>query len=214
MSTDLPADQRGAVLIPVKAFGQAKVRLSDALEPNERATLAEQMATHVVQAQRDVLVAVCCDDDGVAAWAERVGAHVIWCPGTDLNGAVQQAFGELGDAGVKSVAVAHGDLPLAASLHELVGWSGVTLVPDRHRSGTNVLVAPTDIDFRFQYGTGSLALHVAEAVRHRRGLRIVHDARLGWDIDHPADLDLPEGTPLTAALLHERLERQLDEPHH
>lgn len=203
-----PVAHRGAVLIPVKAFEEAKVRLSDALEPHQRATLAEQMATHVVQAQRGVHVAVCCDDDGVAQWAERTGAHVIWCPGTDLNQAVQQAFGELRDQGMTSVAVAHGDLPLAASLHELLGWPGVTLVPDRHRSGTNVLVAPTNIDFRFQYGIGSLALHIAEAVRHRQGMRITHDARLGWDVDHPTDLDLPEGTRLTAGLLDEHLERQ------
>lgn len=203
-----PDAPRGAVLIPVKAFELAKVRLSSALEPDQRAELAEQMATHVVQAQQGVPVAVCCDNDGVAAWAERVGARVIWCPGTDLNGAVQQAFGELGADGFSSVAIAHGDLPLAASLHELLDWSGVTLVPDRHRSGTNVLVVPTSVDFHFQYGTNSLALHVAEAVRHRRGMRIVHDERLGWDVDHPGDLEVPGAAALIATSLAQNLERQ------
>lgn len=182
---------RGAVLVPVKAFDRAKGRLSEALSPDERARLARTMATHVIQAQTGVHVAVCCDDPGVAEWAESVGADVVLCPGTGLNGAVQQATAGLAADGFEFVAVAHSDLPLAASLDRLLGWPGITLVPDRHRSGTNVIAIPTDVDFRFQYGSRSFRRHVAEAVRHRRGLRIVHDARLGWDVDHPADLDPP-----------------------
>jgi len=190
----------GAVLVPVKAFALAKGRLSDAIDQPGREQLARDMATHVVQAQRDLTVAICCDDDGVVEWARSVGASVIWCPGTDLNGAVQQGFDELRAAGYASVAVAHGDLPLASSLAPLLGWSGVTLVPDRHRSGSNVISVPTAINFHFSYGTGSLQRHVAEAVRHRCGLRIVHDAALGWDVDHPADLSAPESAILSNLL--------------
>jgi 2-phospho-L-lactate guanylyltransferase len=183
---------RGAVLIPVKAFGEAKGRLSDALDQSTRSELATRMATHLVQVQENVTVAVCCDDQGVADWAASVGASTIWCPDTGLNGAVQQGFAELRAAGYVSVAVAHSDLPLATSLDRLLGWAGVTLVPDRHRTGSNVIVVPTAIDFRFSYGGGSFQRHVAEAVRHRSGLRIVHDAQLGWDVDHPDDLAVPE----------------------
>ncbi|MFT4596602.1 MAG: 2-phospho-L-lactate guanylyltransferase [Paracrocinitomix sp.] len=190
----------GAVLIPVKAFGQAKGRLSEALDQPTRAMLAQRMATHLVEVQRNVTVAVCCDDPGVAAWAASVGASTIWCPGTGLNGAVQQGVAELRKAGYASVAIAHSDLPLATSLDRLLGWSGVTLVPDRHRAGSNVITIPTSIDFRFDYGTGSFQRHVAEAVRHRRGLRIVHDAQLGWDVDHPDDLAVPEPSFLTEIL--------------
>lgn len=197
MGNEAVALARSAVLVPVKAFGLAKVRLSDALEPFERAHLAQAMATHVVQAQQDDLaVAVCCDDAEVATWAESVGARVIWCPQTGLNGAVQNGFGELRDDGIEQVAVAHSDLPLAQSLGALFGWPGVTIVPDRHRAGTNVLVLPTSVDFRFAYGNGSFLRHATEAVRHRQGLRVVHDPRLGWDVDHPADLTLPDGSTL------------------
>jgi len=182
----------GAVLIPVKAFGEAKGRLRDALDQPTRAALAQRMATHLVQVQQNATVAVCCDDASVAAWAESAGAATIWCPGTDLNGAVQRGFAELRHAGYRSVAIAHSDLPLATSLHGLLGWSGVTIVPDRHRTGSNVIALPTSIDFQFSYGAGSFQRHVLEAVQHGRGLRIVHDERLGWDIDHPDDLDVPE----------------------
>jgi 2-phospho-L-lactate guanylyltransferase len=191
MSLAPAAETRGAVLVPVKAFTKAKVRLQPALEQDERTDLARRMATHVVQVQEHVTVAVCCDDDDVAAWAESIGASVIWCPGTDLNGAVQQGAAAARSAGYASIAIAHGDLPLARSLDSLLGWSGVTLVPDRHRTGSNVIALPTSIDFVFSYGKDSFRRHVAEAVRHRRGLRIVHDPDLGWDIDHPADLQVP-----------------------
>lgn len=197
VSTTTP---NGAVLIPVKAFDKAKVRLSPALEQGDRARLARGMATHVVQAQQNVSVAVCCDDRGVAEWAEGVGARVIWCPGTGLNGAVQQGAAELRELDFEFVAVAHSDLPLAQSLDRLLGWPGVTIVPDRHRSGTNVIAFPTSIDFRFHYGVGSFSHHVTEAVRHRQGLRITHDAGLGWDVDDPADLELPDADFLATLL--------------
>lgn len=190
----------GAVLIPVKAFGHAKGRLSDALDQPTRAELAQRMATHLVQVQQNVIVAVCCDDEGVADWASSVGASTIWCPDTELNGAVQQGFAELRAAGYLSVAVAHSDLPLATSLDSLLGWRGITLVPDRHRTGSNVIALPTSIDFQFSYGADSFQRHVAEAVRHRCGLRVVHDRRLGWDVDHPDDLEVPEPSLVTDLL--------------
>ena len=204
-ATKLPpsASASGAVLIPVKAFEDAKGRLSDALTPGSRAGLAQSMATRLINMQGDLTVAVSCDDEGVAAWAESIGASVVWCPGTDLNGAVQQGFAALGNAGYTSVAVAHSDLPLATSLAPLLGWHGVTLVPDRHRAGSNVVVVPTAIDFRFSYGVGSYQRHVAEAVRHHCGLRIVHDADLGWDVDDPDDL-----APLETSTLSDLLDRK------
>lgn len=195
--TSIPS---GVVLIPVKAFDEAKGRLSGALAPNDRSHLARRMATHVVNAQGDVTVVVCCDDEGVADWARSVGAQVAWCPGTDLNGAVQQGIEQLRSAGYGSVAIAHSDLPLASSLKPLLSWPGVTIVPDRHRTGTNVMSFPLSIDFNVSYGESSFHRHIAEAVRHGSGLRIVHDDALGVDIDNPADLDLPETTFLSDLL--------------
>jgi len=186
-----PPNSGGAVLIPVKAFDQAKGRLQPALSDNSRADLAKAMATRLVQVQQNATVAICCDDPGVHAWALSLGASAIWCPGTDLNAAVQHGFDTIGLAGYTTAVIAHSDLPLAESLHWLFGWTGVSIVPDRHRTGSNVLAMPTAIDFRFSYGEQSFGRHVAEAVRHGRGVRIVHDLKLGWDVDDPDDLDLP-----------------------
>ena len=57
-----------AVLVPVKAFGEAKLRLAPALDPTHRATLARTMATHVVTSAAPLPTAVVCDDAEVAAW--------------------------------------------------------------------------------------------------------------------------------------------------
>ena len=179
------------VLVPVKAFDAAKGRLAEALGPVERANLARRMATTVVAAADPLPVAVACDDDGVAAWARTVGAEVVRIGGPGLNRAVSEGVAALAAAGFGRALVAHADLPRARRLDHCAATAGVTLVPDRHLDGTPVLVVPTDAGFRFAYGPGSYAAHVAEAER-LGGLgvpwRSLHDPDLAWDVDDPADL--------------------------
>jgi 2-phospho-L-lactate guanylyltransferase (CobY/MobA/RfbA family) len=74
----------------------------------------------------------------------------------------------------------------------VTGFDGVTLVPDRHDDGTNVLVVPVDAGFTFRYGPASFARHVDEAGRVDQPVRILRDRSLSWDVDLPADLSLPE----------------------
>jgi len=177
-----------AVLVPVKAFADAKLRLAPALPAEERSRLAQAMATHVLQAARPLPVAVVCDDAAVADWARRHGALVVWEPGRGLNGAVQAGVERLAAAGAHRVVVAHADLPLAGPLGWACRFSGVTLVPDRRDDGTNVACVPTASGFAFSYGPGSFQRHGAEARRLGLGLRVVREPLLGHDVDVPADL--------------------------
>jgi 2-phospho-L-lactate guanylyltransferase len=177
-----------AVLVPVKAFDDAKVRLAPALGPAERAALARAMAERVVAAARQLPVAVVCDDREVAGWARALGVLVVWEPGRGLNGAVEAGVARLAGLGVEQVVVAHADLPLADDLTWVAEFDGVTLVPDRASDGTNVACVPADAGFRFAYGPGSFARHQAEARRLGLTLRVVHEPSLGWDVDIPADL--------------------------
>jgi len=178
-----------AVLVPVKAFAEAKVRLAPALGPDARRSLVRAMAEHVVRAAEGLPVSVVCDDDEVAAWARAQGASVVWAPERGLNGAVEEGVATLAAQGATQVIVAHADLPLAADLASVAAFSGVTLVPDRHDDGTNVACVPSDAGFRFSYGPGSLAHHTAETQRLGLALRILHEPLLAWDVDVPADLD-------------------------
>lgn len=176
------------MLVPVKAFHQAKLRLAPALDGDARAALARSMASTVLRAAGDLPVAVVCDDDEVRRWATQQGAEVVWCPGRGLNGAVADGVAHLRDRGDDRVIVAHADLPLATDLSPLATFAGVTLVPDRRRDGTNVACVPTSSGFTFSYGPGSFVRHRDEAVRLGLALRVVDDVRLAWDVDVPGDL--------------------------
>jgi 2-phospho-L-lactate guanylyltransferase len=183
---------RAAVLVPVKSFRHAKVRLAPALDPERRAALARNMADGVLAACRPLPVYVVCDDDDVAKWAADAGAEVLWRPGRGLNGAVEDGVGALATAGIDRVVVAHSDLPFALDLSWPARHDGVTLVPDRHDDGTNVACVPARSGFRFAYGPGSFRRHGAEARRLGLTLRVVREPRLGWDGDLPADLEHPD----------------------
>src|SRR5688572_587732 len=131
-----------AVLVPVKSFAEAKVRLAPALPAAQRAELARSMAEHVLLAAQPLPVAVVCDDPEVAGWAVDAGAAVVWAPGRGLNGAVAAGVDALAVTGARRVVIAHGDLPLAGPLAWVAGFAGVTLVPDHRDDGTNVACVP------------------------------------------------------------------------
>ncbi len=179
-----------AVLLPVKAFHEAKLRLAPALDPAERARLARAMATAVVGSAGSLPAAVVCDDPDVAEWARDLGALVVWEPERGLNRAVEAGVERLGAAGARRVIVVHADLPLARDLRWVGRFAGVTLVPDRRGGGTNAICVPTGAGFTFSYGPGSFARHGAEAHRLGLPLRVVREPSLAADVDLPTDLVL------------------------
>jgi 2-phospho-L-lactate guanylyltransferase len=155
------------VLIPVKAFHQAKRRLGNSLPEQDRVQLVRSMATHVLTACTPLPVAVVCDDEEVAQWASDLGAAVMWEPGQGLNGAVRAGVRRLVEAGTEWVTV-----------------------PDRRDDGTNVLRLPARaFDFCFAYGPGSFRAHRAEAMRIGLAVRVVRNPHLAYDVDWPADVD-------------------------
>ena len=182
-----------AVLIPVKAFGAAKGRLAEVLDGLARADLARRMAETVVTAAAPLPVTVVCDDDDVDAWARSQGADVVRVDRPGLNRAVEAGMEALANNGVATVVVAHADLPRATRLDHCAAFDGITLVPDRHHDGTPVAVVPTGVGFRFAYGPGSCAAHVAEAERLGVAWRSLLDPDLAWDVDDPEDLVALEG---------------------
>ncbi|HXY43207.1 MAG TPA: hypothetical protein VEH29_03380, partial [Acidimicrobiales bacterium] len=78
-----------ALLVPVKSFRCAKLRLAPVLNAAERAELARSLAAGVLAAAGGLARHVVCDDEEVAAWARSHGARVIWTPGLGLSGAVE-----------------------------------------------------------------------------------------------------------------------------
>ena len=179
------------LLVPVKAFRDAKARLSAVLDGPERARLARWTAERVVAAAGELPVYIACDDDEVAEWATAHGATVLWHPGEGLNGAVNASIEALRDARIAHVVVSHGDLPRPLGLPAVARPGVVTLVPDRHGDGTNVVSLPTNSGFEVSYGPGSFRRHLAAAADRGLAVEVRRDVLLGLDIDTPADLRHP-----------------------
>lgn len=195
-----PTGVTPTVLIPVKGFRLAKGRLADRLDEAGRSDLARTMASQVVKAAGSLDVRIVCDNDEVADWADAVGAGVLWIDADGLNPAITAAVAALETAlgpddlaaGRDHVLIAHADLPHAETLDGLAEAGTVTIVPDRHLDGTNVIALPLGAGFEFHYGPGSFGAHCAEALRCGLDLRVRRVAALEFDIDTPDDLDAAE----------------------
>jgi 2-phospho-L-lactate/phosphoenolpyruvate guanylyltransferase len=201
---------RLAVLIPVKRFSAAKGRLAGVLTNEQRADLAQWMATRVVDVVAEVPTFVACDDDRVAAWARDLGARVIWGAGLGLNGAVDDGVEHITAAGFDHVLVSHADLARPGKLLEVVHPDRITLVPDRRHDGTNVMSFPARTPLAASYGGGSFARHLGQALEFDGvELEVRSDPDLSLDLDTYRDLVhplirevLPEWLPTSPANPH------------
>lgn len=191
-----PADGGGVLAaLPLKPFAAAKGRLNALLDASARASLTRAVAARVAAVCRaaGAVTAVVTSDPEVADWAEELGLEVIAePPGGGLDGAAAAVVAE---AGRRDLAwcVVHADLPLlaaadVAAVTQPAGPGRVILAPSRD-GGTNLLAGAGP--FRFAYGPGSFARHLAVA-RDRDRLIVV---RVGTALD----LDTPEDLRLAAA---------------
>lgn len=183
---------RSALLVPVKRFTAAKRRLSTVLSATERAELARWLATSTIAAAGSLEPFVACDDDEVRTWADREGATVLWTPGLGLNGAVDESRRQLDEHGFEHVVIAHSDLPLARDLGEVVNPGSITLIPDHHLDGTNVMALPAGAAVRASYGARSFTRHRRRAEATGLAVEIREDDDLSYDVDTPADLGRAE----------------------
>ncbi len=188
-------NQSLAVVIPIKAFHQAKERLSDLLTPSERLVLAKMCAEQVLRAVAGYKVFVVCDDEAVAQWATAHNAQIVWQTEAGLNNAVRAGVAAARVNKFELAMIVHSDLPLATSFSQLFSdcdldslKTSITLVPDRHEDGTNVMILPTTSDFEFAYGRNSFITHQHLAKKCNLALRIIYDQHLSVDIDTAEDL--------------------------
>jgi 2-phospho-L-lactate guanylyltransferase (CobY/MobA/RfbA family) len=160
-------------VIPVKSFTLAKGRLADTLTASQRSALAQSCAETVVYAALSLPTYVVCSDDVVASWAKALGAHIVDCqtPGLDIAVATGRSAAEADGAD-----------------HHIAREGKVTLVPDRHRDGTNVLSFPINNSFTTAYGPGSCDNHIRLAIDAGLEYEIIEDNDLALDLDTADDL--------------------------
>ncbi len=209
---------RTAAILPVKRFPLAKQRLGESVADSLRADLARAMVGDVLSALRECTAIdttiVVTREPAVAGAARYIGAVVV----EDGAEEGQSAAAALGLAralaeGFERALCVPGDCPTLdpGELVELLAAEapGVTIVPDRHGSGTNgLLLCPPDA-LSPSFGPDSRARHERLAAEAGLACRIATPASLLLDIDTGADLavlrerlaDVRAAAPRTRAVL-------------
>ena len=172
--------------IPLRDFESAKSRLADELPPEHRARVAAAVAGRVAEACAGAgwKVVVVSSAPDVTEWCRARRLEILPDPGAGLDAAATAAIS--GVAGPWMVV--HGDLPLITptdldGIAAAARRGSVVLAPSRD-GGTNLIAATGG--FRFAYGPGSFARHVAAAAQ--RTPLIVVRTGLAVELDTPADL--------------------------
>jgi 2-phospho-L-lactate guanylyltransferase len=186
-------------ILPVKRFPVAKQRLSDGLEPGMREGLAEAMVRDVLAALGRVRglegVIVVTNEPRAAGPALEGGAEVV----PDAREAGQSPAAEAGieralARGAQRVLLVPGDCPaldpaeVEALLDDPAPAPAVTIVPDRHGTGTNALLLTPPGVMAPAFGEGSCARHSAAAEKAGAELTIRHPPSLLLDVDTAGDL--------------------------
>jgi 2-phospho-L-lactate guanylyltransferase len=188
---------RTAAILPVKRFPVAKQRLGESVADALRLDLAKAMVGDVLSALRDcsavATTIVVTREQSVAAATRYLGATVV----DDTAEDGQSAAAQLGIACAladrfERVVCVPGDCPALDpdELGQLLARhrAGVTIVPDRHGSGTNGLVlTPPDV-ISPSFGPDSRARHEQLARHAGAGCWVEHPASLLLDVDTGEDL--------------------------
>ena len=185
-------------VVPVKSLREAKSRLSDALSPQERATLTHDLLDHVLDAL-DVSGVV--DSVGVIS-PDFYGLSLpLWVTPIEqtragLNGLLEHGRQWAISEGADALMVIFADLPLLTpddlrNIKELGRSTGtMVLAPDRHEEGTNVMLAhPVELA-HFAFGPHSFHKHQAAAREASAHVKIYKSPGTSLDIDTPDDLAL------------------------
>ncbi len=187
-------------ILPVKRFDDAKQRLGETLAGGTRRALAEAMLADVLTALRRARrvegVVVVTAEHAADALSRAHEAQVIRDP--DEPGHSQAASHGVRwavDHGARRVLLVPGDCPVLdpAEVDDLLiahphAEARVTIVPDRHGTGTNALVLTPPGAIEPSFGPGSRARHEAAAAAAGAECRIAEPPSLALDIDTADDL--------------------------
>jgi 2-phospho-L-lactate guanylyltransferase len=183
-------------ILPVKSFGAAKQRLAGTLGADFRQALARAMFSDVLASLRQVpgLDSVTVVTADRAAEAIALGERIRVLRDSTEEGQSRATLIGIRHAqatGFTRVLLVPGDTPLldpAEVALLLERAPAVSIVPDRHRTGTNALVLSPPDAIEPSFGPGSFARHTvaAEAAGVRYSVEQVPTLML--DVDTPEDL--------------------------
>ncbi len=195
-------------IVPIRTRHEAKSRLGIALDAEEReilvlGLLVNTLRTLAAWKPLRTLHVVAADSD-LAVVRSRIAASLNFVrdPAMDLNEALRAGRDAAVAAGATAVLMLPADLPLldVAALDRLldaadaalVAGSGrpvAVIVPADARAGTNgLLLTPPNV-IEPHFGVASFEAHLRAASLVDASVQVVDDARLGFDLDTPDDLE-------------------------
>jgi|SRR5579875_556512 len=186
-------------ILPVKGFEAAKQRLSAELSPGPRRALAEAMYADVLTALRRCpaigQVIVVSSDHSAQRLAGGHGATVLDERGAGHSRAALVGIAHALEQRIGRALLVPGDCPLLDP-HEVAELLGsrpegerlVTIVPDRHGTGTNALLLSPPGALEPAFGPDSRQRHAAAAEAAGIPHEIVAVPTLALDVDTPDDL--------------------------
>jgi 2-phospho-L-lactate/phosphoenolpyruvate guanylyltransferase len=180
------------IAVPVKSLERAKSRLSEVLEPLERAALTLAMLEDVLDgcvAQAGWQTWVVSPDEAVLEISARRRARPVVEESPGLLAAVHQVEEEA--AGADALAVVLGDVPLltAEALGRALQTLGpVVAAPSISDGGTNVLLRRPPGVIQTRFGTDSFRKHRDAAEFRGIPFAEVQIPELAYDLDRPEDI--------------------------
>jgi 2-phospho-L-lactate guanylyltransferase len=187
-------------IVPVKPLGRAKSRLSDELLPEKREQLATELLVRTVRLLVPLTrirgVLVISRDTKALAMVRDLGANTVQESGTpELNHALLRATQVLRAWSTEAVLVVPADIPLLAAedIEEMVQrgryHNSVVIAPDRHETGTNLLLVRPPGLIPYVFGENSFAEHQRLAIEAGATISVYRSERVALDVDWPEDLE-------------------------
>jgi len=183
-------------VVPMNSLSRAKSRLAGVLSPGERASLARDMLSHVLDAltQSGAVSQVAVISPEPPELGLPPGIAPLKQERPALNDLLEQGREWAERQKVDALLVIFADLPLLSpgDVKQLVSLgtedNTVVLAPDRHSLGTNAMLANPVSLARFAFGPRSLARHIALYSQSSIAVRTFASKGTSLDIDTPDDL--------------------------
>lgn len=187
-------------IVPVKPLRRGKSRLAGILSEDERTALNHTFLENVLETLKQTpeiaQTLVVSRDPAALAVAREFDARTVLEDGNpDLNMALQRATVLARAMWISGVLILPADLPLlqVSDLQEVFSSAkpapSVTIVPDRHESGTNaMLIKPCGL-IKYHYGADSFQHHCELARQAGGQVTVVQNPNIALDVDTPADME-------------------------
>jgi len=185
-------------ILPVKPLSQSKTRLAHIISPAERAALTQHLIEQTIETLQKSpainQILVVSRDDLVLDIAQRYHAHTFTESAPyELKTAVTQATKYATLHAVDYILIIPADLPFLQAheiqniLDKVSSSESCIICPDEKQNGTNALIIPPSINFRFQYGPNSYQKHLVEAKRLNLTIQTITTPGISFDLDTEAD---------------------------